>query len=177
VNGGVNTNFQASGLFLKTGVWLDNNRFFAYADGPSFEYAVKYNVTPDGLSGTVSSSFVANSNYRSQMSYLADIDTVVQPGNESFNVYFPNSNTWGFLATPGVQNRHSTLAHDGFFTMGNRAGAWSLDKYDATFGQRGQYGSGIVINPASMQSVVAPEPGTILALGAGVAALLRRRRR
>lgn len=177
VNGGINTNFQASGLFLKTGVWLDNNRFFAYADGPSFEWAVKYNVTPDGLSGTVNGGFLAASNLRSQMSYLAGIDTVVHPGSGYFFLYNPTSNTTSFVETPGVQNRHSTLAHDGFFTMGNRGGTWSLDKYDATFGQRGQYAAGMVLNPASMQSVVAPEPGTMIALGAGVAVLLRRRRR
>ncbi len=178
-NTGGSGSFSASpfGPGMYGGVWLDNDRFLAYNVTNLFEKVVLYSVSPNGLSGTITGSFFADINGISQMTYMSEIDTVVHPAFERLLTYFPSQSAAGFIATPGVENRHSTRAHDGFFTMGRRTGSWSLDKYDRTFGQRGQYGSGIVVNPASMQSVVAPEPGTLLALGVGAAALLRRRRR
>lgn len=39
------------------------------------------------------------------------------------------------------------------------------------------FGSGVLVEPRSMAVVVAPEPGSMIALGLGLAAILRRRRR
>lgn len=160
---------------LNAGGWLDDRNVFVY-DAVQGR-AVQYGVSENGQSGSVVGfAFVGAGYTASQMTRVSFgiTDFMIHPVANQINYYVPG--TWGFVNTTSTQNRHSARGHDGFFTMGLRGSLWSLDKYDGSFGQRGQWGAGIVQNPASMQAVVAPEPGTLLALGVGGLALLRRRR-
>jgi hypothetical protein len=43
-------------------------------------------------------------------------------------------------------------------------------------GNRGTFGTSILKTPVSITTVVAPEPGTMLALSAGIGLLVRKRR-
>ena len=160
-------------LNFNSGGWLNDRDLFVYDSAQG--RVAQFRVAENGQFGILQGSVAANSGYAtSQMTAISD-SLVVHPVTGQINFY--TFGTWGFVGTTSTQNRHSARAHDGFFTMGLRGSTWSLDKYDGSFGQRGQWGSGIVMNPASMQSVVAPEPGTMAALGLGVAALARLRRR
>lgn len=66
-----------------------------------------------------------------------------------------------------------------YFAGRNGAGtAGQIAVWNPVFsGFRGTFGSGQLVDPTSMAIVVAPEPGTLLALTLGLAALARRRRR
>lgn len=160
-----NTNFNSGG-------WLNDRDLFIYdsAQGRVAQFRVSENGQFGILQGTVN---VSTGYAASQMAAINE-SLVVHPVTGQINYY--TFGTWGFVGTTSTQNRHSARAHDGFFTMGLRGTSWSLDKYDGSFAQRGQWGAGIVTNPASMQAVVAPEPGTMAALGLGAVALLRRRK-
>lgn len=92
----------------------------------------------------------------------------------------------GSVVNPYTYGTHSTVtgvayAHDGiFYLVGRNTGGTSgivtlsSDRFIGT-GLR-TYGTGILQNPTAVAVLAAPEPGTMLALGAGIACLLRRRR-
>lgn len=69
-------------------------------------------------------------------------------------------------------------AHQGFFVGGSAVGGGGRVLRYNNFGTPiAQFGQGTLNNPVSMATVLAPEPGTMAALGLGLAVLLRRRRR
>ena len=51
-----------------------------------------------------------------------------------------------------------------------------IDYFDRDFGLTRHFGSGTIVNPVSMQSVLAPEPGQWAVIGLGLGTVLSRRR-
>jgi|GEM_PF-1352170 len=78
--------------------------------------------------------------------------------------------------TLGVGHGHSPFA---YATQRNFAGTWSFSRFNSVTGDSlGSFGSGVMISPwGNIEVIAAPEPGTMLALGAGLAVLLRNSRR
>lgn len=73
------------------------------------------------------------------------------------------------------------FGHEGFgWGVGTGTGGTRLQRYADNNGVYSPIGTGFVVSqigtPTSIAVVVAPEPGTMLALGAGVALMLRKRR-
>lgn len=71
-------------------------------------------------------------------------------------------------------------AHRGFYaagTLATDATKGGVTFFDEELLERYTFGSNVIISPRGMAAVIAPEPATFAALGLGVLALMRRRRR
>ncbi len=88
----------------------------------------------------------------------------------------------GFFSTSGVinglNNTGVAIGHNQMMYVSGTSGALGLVQRWDRFGNfNGSFGDGQLNNPIAMGVVIAPEPGTMLALGAGIAVLLRRRKK
>lgn len=81
-------------------------------------------------------------------------------------------NVFGFTRTTGL-----APAHFGYFAVGNTTNGWAIGQFNEFHQGIRTFGEGIMGSPRAMATVLAPEPGTMLAVGAGLAALAVRRRR
>jgi len=106
----------------------------------------------------------------------ASPDLVMASGD---NVKIVNSNTLvtGSFGFSSGTAKSAARAHNGFFIGSTQGGVGTITYYDNMTSIRGQFGGGVLRDPVFMETVLAPEPGTMLALGAGLAAILRRRRK
>ena len=90
----------------------------------------------------------------------------------------------GFSLTSGVNTIYSNIrgvaiGHENLMYAAGQTGAssGSISRYDQFGNFAGSFGAGQLKDPIALSVVVAPEPGTMAALGLGLAALLRRRKK
>lgn len=112
------------------------------------------------------------SNQDSYMGVLAD-------GRVFRGYYGTQPTTYGLndlIAATAISYAHN----DVFYAAGyNSSGSGTLQRGAFRMGGQnlGQFGQGILVNPRAVAVIAAPEPGTMIAVGAGLAALVSRRRR
>ncbi len=104
--------------------------------------------------------------------------------NQTLLTFAETAPTAGFFLTSGVVTgfanaRGAAIGHNNLMYVSgvSASGAGLVERYDRFGNFAGSFGGGQLKNPISLGVVVAPEPGTMIALGVGAAALLRRRRR
>lgn len=90
----------------------------------------------------------------------------------------------GFFLTSSVGTIYSNIrgvaiGHENLMYAAGQTGAssGSISRYDQFGNFAGSFGAGQLKDPIALSVVVAPEPGTMAALGLGLAALLRRRKK
>lgn len=95
---------------------------------------------------------------------------------------FTSNDIYQFTSNVGIppitQRRGAALGHFGTYFLGNTAvaGQTGIIYLDEFGNATRTYTSTAVANPQGMTVVLAPEPGTMLALGAGLALLTKRRK-
>ena len=84
---------------------------------------------------------------------------------------------FGFSGAVGGTALSAASAHNGFFIGSNQGATGRIDYFDKNNNLTGQFGSGRVLNPISMQTVLAPEPGLWAVIVLGLVAFLVGERR
>lgn len=108
----------------------------------------------------------------------------IAAGNLSTLVFARTAPGGGFSLTSGVGTIYSNvrgvaIGHENIMYAAGQTGAssGSISRYDQFGNFAGSFGAGQLKDPIALSVVVAPEPGTMAALGLGLAALLRRRKK
>ncbi len=116
---------------------------------------------------------------RGQLTTRGDLLLAANQTSFSYATLAPGG---GFFATSGVinglNNTGVAIGHNRImYVSGTSGGLGFVQRWDQFGNFNGSFGDGQLNNPIAMGVVIAPEPGTMLALGAGIAALLRRRKK
>lgn len=179
LSGGSVTGFL-SGAVYRSGMWLSNTSVVAYELSQS--RFVNLSMIAAGTTGTISSTTTGGSSSTGygQMARNGGTSEIIMAAGSTGNVYsyVPGALTYT-TRTLGLGNAIAAAsAHSGYFVASIPAsGGAIISSFDGSHNLSGQFGNGIIVNPISMETVLAPEPGSLAALGLGVVALLRRRSR
>lgn len=160
------------GATYQTGLWYTNSNLIAFdSTGRRF---VSVGMNSNGTSNSVVASAPALSGGQiaNQVALIGGSSDYVCTTNDGFYTGPLNLINAPTARSLGTSFRGAASAHDGYFV----ALASGVTQYDRFHRQLGTTGTGILTNVASVQTVLAPEPGTMVAVGAGLAALLRKRR-
>lgn len=158
----------------RSGLWHSQNRILAYSSAGDRFFNIDMNAA--GTAGTATTSSAALSPGFGQMARNAGTNQIVMAGGTNVKVVDQNTLTAGTFASPFGTSQAAASAHVGYFIGGTNGSTGLVTYYDSLGFRRGQFGGAVLRNPVSMEAVVAPEPGTMIALGAGLAAILRRRK-
>lgn len=115
---------------------------------------------------------------RGQVSALNDR---IVAANLTALIYAQTAPGGGFFMTSsvitGLVNKGTAIGHNNMmYVSGPNGGTGWVQRYDQWGNFSGSFGSAQLKDPVAMGIVVAPEPGTMVALGAGIVVFLRRRR-
>jgi hypothetical protein len=126
--------------------------------------------------GTTGEGQMISNNGR--MYFATGLSTVfsIQEGFANGGGGFLQLNATNFSATKALGVGHNKIMYIAGRNAANTAGL--IERWDpviSSFG--GTFGGSVLQNPVSMAVVVAPEPGTLLALGGLTLAVVRRRRK
>ncbi len=166
------------GAAYRTGVWTSDSTIVAFESSQSRFVNVNYNgVTGQSTITSSSLAIGATSNW-GQVTKVGGSNRVVMATGAAggFTYYQPDTNTFSG-GTVGGNTLSAATAHNGFFIGSNQGASGRIDYYDKFNNLTRQFGSGTVLVPVSMQTVLAPEPGEWMVMGVGLVALLGRRRR
>lgn len=100
----------------------------------------------------------------------------VSANGQAVNSTFSVSVATTFQTLRGVSYGHGSTVYVSGRNAANTSGLVMRTLQNDNFNY-GTFGEGILQQPGSIQSVIAPEPGTLIATGMGLAALVARRRR
>jgi hypothetical protein len=89
------------------------------------------------------------------------------------NIYPRSLNTLSTVS--GIEFAHDEVIYAAGRNASNTSGLLTRT-LAGTFFTNGTYGNGILQDPSAVSVVIAPEPGTMIALSAGILALVRRRK-
>ncbi len=150
----------------------------------------RYN-TVSGLFTALGSGFADNSAFFADSQYFPSLGTVTNPlviaglgGGGDLRRYLldaaGNYTSSGSVTSTFLNNCYGvTPSHSGFFTCGRLATDGThggVAGFDNFLTERETYSYSNMYDPRGMASVIAPEPGSALALLGGLALLVRRRR-
>lgn len=162
-----------------SGVFTSATTMIAYDDTNNRFRNITTNTAVTTGTVTLSTTSALGPVGAGQMAMTGGANFVVMPagGTGQFHHYTPGSTSSGTGTIPGGgTGLGAAAAHNGFFLSSTNAGVGRVTAFGNNFQPIRQFGSGVLISPVSMQSVLAPEPGSMLALGLGALVLLRRRR-
>lgn len=162
------------GAQWRAGIWHSPNRLLAYSGAFNRFYNVDMNAA--GTAGTATTNSVAVAPGFGQMARNAGTNQFVMAGGATVKTVDVNTLVAGTFASPFGTSQAAASAHNGYFIGGTNGTSGLITYYDSLGFRRAQFGGTVLRNPVSMEAVLAPEPGTMLALGAGLAAILRRRK-
>jgi len=165
----------------RSGIWTSNTSMIAFESAQSRFVNLSFNAAgTTATMGVVSNAAGATTTW-GQMAKNGGTNQVILPtGTASgFYSYAPNASSFITGTGPLAGNTLSAAtAHSGFFTGVNiTPSTGRLDYFDGNRNYVRSFGSGQIIQPVSMQTVLAPEPGTMAIFGLGLAALKLRRKR
>jgi len=169
------------GALYRSGIWTSNTSMIAFESAQSRFVNLSFNAAGTTSTTGVVSNVVAATTRWGQMAKNGGTNQVVMATGTlgGFYSYAPNGTT--FTNNPGVLAGNAlsaASAHSGFFIGYNTGAATGrVDYFDGNRNYTRSFGIGQVVSPVSMQTVLAPEPGTMAIFGLGLAALKLRRKR
>lgn len=164
----------------RSGMWLSDTSVVAFEVNQSRFVNITMNATATtgAISGTTTAG-VASTGW-GQMARNGGTNEVIMAAGNTGNVYsyVPGGSSFT-TRTLGLGNAIAAAsAHSGYFVASIPAsGGAIISSFDGSHNLSSQFGNGIVVSPISMETVLAPEPGSLAALRLGMVALLRRRSR
>ena len=189
---GLTDRFSSTGTFLGSMLLSGSNQGgigigsdgFLYTAVHSTQTVVRTSQTSGTVLATSAASvfgttgegqMIANNG---RMYFATGLSTVfsIQEGFANGGTGFLQLNATNFSATKALGVGHNKIMYIAGRNAANTAGL--IERWDpviSSFG--GTFGGSVLQNPVSMAVVVAPEPGTLLALGGLTLAVVRRRRR
>lgn len=180
----VPSSYDQSGLLsdavYRTGLWTNSSTLVALESAHSRFVTVSFNPSATSSTITATSTFTGPSTGWGQMTLNGGTSNIIMASGNlgGFFLYTPgNPNINNFAGTVGGTAMSAASAHSGFFIGSNQGATGRIDYFDRYFGLTRQFGSGTVVSPVSMQTVLAPEPGQLTALGVGLVGILSRRRK
>ncbi|MCE9559206.1 MAG: PEP-CTERM sorting domain-containing protein [Armatimonadetes bacterium] len=167
-----------SGALFSTGLWTSNTSFVAFDFNQT--RMANFNTNASGTVATlgVITPAIGLTNGFGQMCVNGGTSELIMAGGNSglSRVYVPGASA---LAT-GIPTTANTMsaasAHFGFFLGMNDGTTGRIEYYSQFRNLTRTFGTGTVLRPISMQTVLAPEPGSMAVLGLGLVALLKRRK-
>ncbi len=172
---GLGSTAFVSGAQYRAGFWTDNSEIVAFDGNSRVFRRIAMNANADlGTATAASAAFVSNT--FGQIARNAGTNDLLMAAGTELKVINTQTFSINTLGSPIGTTVAIASGHEGYFLASTGASAL-VTRYDRFRNFRGQYGSGILTSPVSMQTVLAPEPGTMIALGAGALALLRRRKK
>lgn len=154
-----------------------------------------YNVTLGQLIGWASNGLISDQLVTygtatgiSKGAVRGDEMVMLSAGGNTRRITLPTGTAFagGALTNPFTTSVEFDFGHEGDgWGLGTNASGTRLQRYAKTIGGAGNFYDAVgpgrtlsqVTTPVGMSVVTAPEPGTLIALGAGALALLRRRRK
>jgi len=179
-SGGVSVMGGLAGATYRSGMWTSDTTIVAFENSQTRFVNITTNAA--GVLGNVisTSSSIGSTTGFGQFARNGGTSALVMATGTlgGFYSYTPGSATFvNVNGDVGGNVMSAATAHSGFFLGSNQGTNGRIDYYDGNRNLTRQFGSSVVLNPISMQTVLAPEPGPFAALGLGVIALLKRRRR
>lgn len=160
----------------RAGLWFQQNTIMAWDEANKrFRLISMDPLGQSGAAGLESLSFSTGD--FGQMSLVGGSNRVVMAAGGELRFATLDTVTPGLIASPYGLSKAAASAHDGYYVGGTSSGVGRVTYYDRNFNVRGIFTNGTLMDPISMQTVLAPEPGTFVAIGVGLAALLRRRKK
>jgi hypothetical protein len=165
-----------AGAQYRSGIWTTNTEIVAFDGANRVFRRVAVNAAGTAATATAASSPYLTGSF-GQMARNAGTNELIMAAGTDIKVIDSVTLTGFSYATPLGTTTAVASGHEGYMMASTNAGGALVTRYDRFNNFRGQFGNGILTSPISMQTVLAPEPGTMIALGGGVLALLRRRRK
>jgi len=169
------------GALYRSGIWTSNTSMIAFESIQSRFVNLSFNAAGTTATTGVISNVAGATTSWGQMAKNGGTNQFVMATGTlgGFYSYAPNGTT--FTNNPGVLAGNAlsaASAHSGFFIGYNTGAATGrVDYFDGNRNYTRSFGIGQVVSPVSMQTVLAPEPGTMAIFGLGLAALKLRRKR
>ncbi|MCE9559204.1 MAG: PEP-CTERM sorting domain-containing protein [Armatimonadetes bacterium] len=167
-----------AGAQFRSGMWTSNTSLVAFdaAQSRMVNFTTNAGATSATLGVVTASAGAAAGS--GQMCANAGTSQLIMAGGlgGNFRTYIPGDTGLGTVFGVGGDVLSAASAHTGFFLGSNQGATGRIDYYSKNRQLVRQFGSGIVLNPVSMQTVLAPEPGSMVVLGLGLVALLKRRK-
>ncbi|MCE9559205.1 MAG: PEP-CTERM sorting domain-containing protein [Armatimonadetes bacterium] len=177
IGGGANLGFLA-GASYSSAMWTSKTSLVAFETNQSRMVNLTTNLAGTTATvGTISTGGAASAD-SGQICANGGATQLIVAGGTGGNarIYVPGTTAVGTLNSVGGNVMSAASAHFGFFLGSNQGAAGRVDFYDNRFNLTRQFGQSVLVNPVSMQSVLAPEPGSMAGLGLGLVALLKRRK-
>lgn len=173
--GSIGITGTSTGVVYRSGIWASNDTLYAFDGAGSKFLTVTMNAA--GNTGAVTAATVSLGGLGyGQISRIGGTNKFVMGGSSGFYTFDPTANTGSWIGVAGPHVASAT-AHDGFYLTSGPTNSGEILMYDRLYNYRTTFGNGILSNPVAMATVLAPEPGSFVALLAGLAIVLRRRRR
>jgi len=167
--------FVASSTY-RSGLWFQQDSILAWDEMSRRFRLVRMDPLGEGGNVLLESPNFGTGAY-GQMSLVGGDNRAVMAAGSELRFTTLDSLSPGSIASPFGLSNAAARAHDGFYIGGINSGIGRVTYYDRNFNVRGIFTNTALMDPVSMQTVLAPEPGTFAAVGVGVAALLRRRKK
>ncbi len=167
-----------AGAQYRSGIWTTNTEIIAWDAATKVFRRVAVNAAGTSATATAASGIYFSASFGQMARNAGTTDLIMAAGTDIKVIDSVSLTGFSFAAPVGITNAVAS-GHEGYFlaSTGGIPAAAVVTRYDRFNNFRGQFGNGILTSPTSMQTVLAPEPGTMIALGAGVVALLRRRKK
>jgi hypothetical protein len=156
----------------QTGLWYTESKIIGFDSTNRRFVDVTMNISGLSAGVVISPSAVSGGQIANQVALVGGSTEYVCTTNDGYYTGLLSATNTPTPRSLGTSFRGAASAHDGYFV----ARADGVIQFDRFHRQLGTTGNGILTNVASVQTVLAPEPGTMLAVGAGLAALVRKRR-
>ena len=164
-----------AGATWRAGIWHSPNRILAYSSATEQFFNIDMDASGTFGTVTINSTAIFSPGF-GQIARNAGTNDYIMAAGSTLKLVNGNTLSAGAFLSPFGTSKAAASAHNGFFIGGTNGTTGLITYYDNQINRRAQFGGAVLRDPVTMEAVLAPEPGTMIALGAGLAAILRRRK-